>query len=422
VLYSNTSQFLAIHKGLALTSQIDFIADGHVTSSLGFLAGATFAGLKTFGEQKLDLGILVSQYPCTSGGIFTTNVIKASSLKLTEEYLRTGDIRAIVVNSGIANAGVGEQGLKDAREMSTLAANHLDLESREVAICSTGLIGVELPMALIRTGLSKIKLTTDAGIALARAIITTDTFHKAAAVTFEQDGKTVTIGGIAKGSGMIHPNMATMLAFLTTDATVERSFLQKALKKAGDLSFNMISIDGDTSTNDTVLLLANGASGAELISEASPHAPIFLEALTILSKHLAKEIVRDGEGATKIFSVTVEGALTTEEARLAARTVANSNLVKTAVHGNDPNWGRIIAAAGRSGAHMQENKIALYINDVCIMEDGRPIPFFKDAVIAIMSNKEISFRISLSLGSGEATAWGCDLSEQYVTFNSAYTT
>lgn len=401
---------------------ITFIPDGTITSAAGFVAGATFAGLKTYGEHKFDLGVLYSQERCTSAGVFTTNKIRSPSVTLDREHVLQGDVRAFVVNSGIANTCVGEQGLKDAQEMADLAARLLSLKPQEVAVCSTGIIGVELPMALIRAGLGKIKLSREGGNPLARAIMTTDTHPKSAAVSFKQGETTVTIGGIAKGSGMIHPDMATMLAFLATDAAVEKGFLQQTLKEVADDSFNMISVDGDSSTNDTVLVLCNGAAGGAVISDGHPQAQDFKEALEMICIHLAREIVRDGEGASKIFEVTVEGAQSVSEARAAARVVASSNLVKTAVHGNDPNWGRILAALGRSGACLEEGKIGLYINGVCIMEDGRPIPFFKDAVVAIMRNPEVSFLIKLNLGSAKATAWGCDLSEGYVTFNSAYST
>ena len=277
-------------------------------------------------------------------------------------------------------------------------------------------------MALIRSGIGQIGLSREGGHALARAIATTDSHPKEAAVSFELQGKTVTIGGIAKGAGMIHPNMATMLSYLATDGQVDAPYLQKMLSRAVDSSFNLLSIDGDSSTNDTVLLFANGAAGAAPIQEGTSAGDLFEEALGQLCVYLTKELARDGEGATRLIEVTVEGASTAEAARLAARTVVSSNLVKSAVHGADPNWGRVIAALGRSGADVVEEKIALYVNDVCIMEDGRPIPFHKDGVVALMQGPEVTFRIRLNLGEGRATAWGCDLSEDYVTFNSAYTT
>ncbi|MFH1560453.1 MAG: bifunctional glutamate N-acetyltransferase/amino-acid acetyltransferase ArgJ [Chloroflexota bacterium] len=402
--------------------ELKWLEEGTVTSSQGFLAGATYAGIKIYTEDKFDLGILYSEVPCTVAGTFTTNKIKSPSVVLDQRRVSSGHAQAIVVNSGIANACVGEQGMTDALEMAALAAKHLNIEPELVLASSTGLVGVELPIALIRSGVSKIQLTVEGGHALARAILTTDTRSKEVAVSFQVAGKSYVLGGIAKGSGMVHPNMATMLAFLATDAPVEQSFLQEALAQAVDSSFNMITVDGDTSTNDSVIILANGIAGGDTITLGSSGENAFRHALNEVCTALAKEIARDGEGATKLIQVTVEGALSESDARAAARTVASSTLVKSAVHGSDPNWGRIIVALGYSGAEVDESRIALYINDVCIMEEGRPIPFFKDAVVLTMNGPEVSFRLDLKLGKATATAWGCDLSEEYVTFNSAYTT
>ncbi|MCZ6614578.1 MAG: bifunctional glutamate N-acetyltransferase/amino-acid acetyltransferase ArgJ, partial [Chloroflexi bacterium] len=392
-----------------MSRKVQFIPGGTVTTPAGFQAGATFAGIKTYAQDKLDMGLLYSTSPCTCAAVFTTNRIQSPSVILSRERVRKGAVRAVVVNSGIANVLVGEHGHKDALEMGDLAAKSLGLPSEEMAVLSTGIIGVELPMALIRAAVPKIELAESGGNAFARAIMTTDTHPKEAAVAYEHGGRTVTIGGVVKGSGMIHPNMATMLAFLGTDAPVEAAFLQKAVKESADRSFNMITIDGDSSTNDTVLLLANGAAGGAVIDEGSEESSLFQEALTQLCEHLAKEVVRDGEGASKLFEVIIQGALSDEEAKMAARTVASSSLVKTAVYGSDPNWGRIIAALGRSGAAVEEDKLALYVSDVCIMEDGLPVPFFKDSVVLLMKSPEVSFRIHLNIGQGAATAWGCDL-------------
>ena len=405
-----------------MAGEIRFVDGGTVTTPKGFAAGATYAGLKTYAADKLDLGLLFCQGPSSVAGMFTTSSIKSPSVRLTQERVSQGKVRALVVNSGIANACVGEQGFKDASEATAEAAKRLGVRAEEVLISSTGIIGVELPVALIRAGIGRIELSDDGGHDLARAILTTDTRPKGGAVSFEVLGKTISIGGIAKGAGMIHPNMATMLCFLTTDSEVEAPLLQRALNQAVDASFNMLSVDGDTSTNDTVLIFASGAADAGVIEEGSPYGDLFQEALTQLCIHLTKELARDAEGATRLIEVTVEGAASSSSARLGARTVVASSLVKSAVHGADPNWGRIIAALGRSGAEVQEDKIALYVNDVCIMEGGRPIPFHRDAVVALMQGAEVSFRIKLNLGEDRATAWGCDLSEEYVTFNSAYTT
>jgi len=405
-----------------MSVELKWLENGTITSPKGYLAGATYSGIRTYTEDKLDLGIVSSEVPCTVAGTFTTNKIKSPSVVLDQRRVASGHAQAIIINSGIANACVGEQGMTDALEMAALAAKYLDMDPELVLACSTGLIGMELPMALIRSGVDKIQMAADGGHLLARAIRTTDTISKEVAVSFHAGGKSYVLGGIAKGSGMVHPNMGTMLAFLTTDAPVEQQFLQEALSQAVDSSFNMITVDGDTSTNDSVILLANGAVGGDAITSGSPAEKAFQQALDEVCIALAKEIARDGEGASKLIAVTVEGALSKSDARAAARAVAASTLVKSAVHGGDPNWGRIIVALGYSGAELEENRIALYINDVCIMEEGRPIPYFKDSVVLTMRGPEVSLRLDLNLGDASAIAWGCDLSEEYVTFNSAYTT
>ena len=405
-----------------MNDQIRSIPNGTATSAQGFQAGATFAGMKTYAEDKLDLGIVHSDLPCTSAGVFTRNEVRSPSIRLTEDHVRNGNVRTVVANSGIANAVVGVHGVKDAQEMVHLTSVHIAVPEGEVGVLSTGIVGVELPMGLIRVALPKIQLSPSGGNAFARAIMTTDTHPKEAAVAYDYNGRTVTVGGVAKGSGMIHPNMATMLSVLATDAPVDGPFLQKVIKAAADVSFNMITIDGDTSTNDSLLILANGAAKGEPISEGSEEASLFQEAVTRLCISLAKEVVADGEGVSKVFQVSVVGARNDKEARLAARTVAGSTLVKTAVHGNDPNWGRMVVALGRSGARVKEEKLSVYVSDVCIMEDGLPVPFFRDAIVLQMQNPEVTYTINLGMGTGNATAWGCNLSEAYVTFNSAYTT
>ena len=289
-------------------------------------------------------------------------------------------------------------------------------------IGTTGVIGVELPMALIRSGIPNIEVGRDGGERFARAILTTDRAPKSAAVRFELGGKTVTIGGCAKGSGMIHPNMATMLVYLTTDASVERDVLSAALTDVVDDTFNMVDIDGDVSTNDMVVLFANGEAGNKPAVAGSAEARALTEALAVLCRFLCVELMRDAEGSSKIFTVRVEGARTREDARLAARAVASSTLVKAAIHGSDPNWGRAIAAVGYSGAEVDVDKVSFFINDVAIMEAGTPISFHREAVIAIMNNPEVSLTVKLGIGDGAATAWGCELTEEYVQFNSAYTT
>jgi glutamate N-acetyltransferase/amino-acid N-acetyltransferase len=327
----------------------------------------------------------------------------------------------VVANAGCANACVGEQGLADAVEMAKLTAAKLDMSPGEILVASTGVIGVPLPMGKIRLGIPKIRLTRKGGHDFCRAIMTTDTRPKEVAVRVDLGGKKITVGGVAKGAGMIHPNMATMLCFIATDAVVSADFLQAALHKAVDCSFNMISIDGDTSPSDCVLLLANGLAGNELID--INNGGTFQEALNTLCTHLAKSIARDGEGATKLIEVTVEGAEDEIWARQAARTIASSSLVKAAIHGNDPNWGRIVAALGRSGARVSEDALDVYLNDVCVMKRGCPDAFSKAEMMSSLSQGDDVFvRVCLNLGDGHAVSWGCDLSEEYVTINSAYTT
>ena len=399
------------------------LAKGGVTSPKGFIAGATYSGMKTFGEDKFDLGILLSEASCVTAGTFTTNLIKSPSVVLSQEAVRMGSVRSVVVNSGIANACVGEQGMIDAQETVGIAASHLGISASEMAMCSTGIIGVELPMALIRNGIPRITLSDsiDSSEDFAKSILTTDRTWKSYAVQCECDGKVITIGGCIKGSGMIHPDMATMLAFLTTDASVENEYLWSVLREVVDDTFNMATIDGDGSTNDTVLLLSNGLAGNSPIDINSTGADQFKAALIALCDILCREMVRDAEGGSRIFSVKIEGAKTRTDARLIAKAVASSSLVKTAVHGSDPNWGRIMAAAGRSGGEIIESRISLSINDVAIMQDGKPIPFYKDSVVELMKGNEISFTINLNNGESGAVAWGCELTEEYVRFNSAYT-
>ena len=405
-----------------MAAKIDLVEGGTLTAARGFLAGATYAGLKTYAEDKLDLGLLLSEAPCATAGVFTTNSIRSPSVTVTKEHLSQARSRGLVVNAGIANACVGDQGYKDAQEMAAQAASRLGVRPEEVLVCSTGVIGVELPMSLIRAGLDKIDLSAEGGHAVARAMMTTDTRPKEVAVSFEVNGHQAYMGGVTKGSGMIHPNMATMLSFVATDAAVEPDFLDATLREVADRSFNMVSVDGDTSTNDTLLVLANGLAGNDPISAGSDAADTFREALERVCVHLSQELARDGEGATRLIIVELMGAKDTADARKAARTVASSNLVKSAVYGADPNWGRIMMAVGRSGAATDESKIDLYINGVCIMQEGKPIPFHRDAVVALMRGPEVTFGVDLNLGDGGATAWGCDLTEEYVIINSAYTT
>ncbi|TET87762.1 MAG: bifunctional glutamate N-acetyltransferase/amino-acid acetyltransferase ArgJ [Dehalococcoidia bacterium] len=405
-----------------MSSKYKPIPYGTITSPQGFFAGATYAGIKTEGDGLLDLGILCSEVPCVAAGVFTTNKIKAAPVVLCQEKLAEGRAQAIVANSGCANACTGEQGMADSVEMADLTAKKLGISPQQVLVASTGVIGVSLPMESLRTGIEVILLAREGGHQLAEAIMTTDTFPKEIAVNVRLGEKEVTIGGVAKGAGMIYPNLATLLCFLATDAAVDASFAQTALRKAVDDTFNMIAIDIDTSPNDMVLLLASGLAGDEPLEAGMAEAEVFQDALREVCLYLAKCIARDGEGATKFFEVRVEAALTLKDARLAARAIASSPLVKAAIHGSDPNWGRIIAALGRSGAEINPSKIDLYLKDICLFKAGSSTGFDEEEARTVLSDSEVSIRVCLNLGKESATAWGCDLSEEYVTINSAYVT
>ena len=404
-------------------SQVD---GGTITTARGFRAGGTYAGIKTYSDDKMDVGMLLSDTPCAVAGVFTKSSIVSPSVTVNRETL-AGEhpVRGLVVNSGIANAGVGEQGYIDAKEMAVIAAAALGVKPEEVLVFSTGIIGVELPMTLIKSGVEQIAgagLSESSGNSLARAMMTTDTHPKEAGVSVDIGGVAVHIGGVAKGSGMIHPNMATMLSFIATDAAVEQTLLREMLPEVADRSLNMLTVDGDSSTNDSLVVLANGAARNNLITAGTPEAEALRAGLLEVCVQLTRQLARDGEGATHLLVVEVTGARHDEDARAAARTIASSLLVKSAVYGADPNWGRLLAALGRSQVEAVEEKIDLYINGVCIMQAGKPIPFHRDAVVALMRGDEVTFRIALNLADGQATAWGCDLTEEYVVINSAYTT
>jgi glutamate N-acetyltransferase/amino-acid N-acetyltransferase len=406
-----------------MAGPITHVDGGTVTTARGFRAGGTYVGIKTYSEDKMDMGMLLSDTPCTTAGVFTKSTLVSPSVTVNRETMAAGaPVRGLVVNSGIANAGVGEQGYIDAKEMAAVAAVGLGVKPEEVLVFSTGVIGVELPMTLIRKGVEEIQLAEDGGNQLARAMMTTDSHTKEAGVSVTVGGVDVNICGVAKGSGMIHPNMATMLCFIATDAAVEQDFLRSILPDIADTTLNMLDIDGDTSTNDSLVVLANGAAGNAPISACGADADAFKDALTEVLVQLTRQLAQDGEGATRLVVAEVRGARNLADARMAAKTITSSLLVKSAVYGADPNWGRLIMALGRSGAETVESKIDLYINGVCIMESGRPVPFHRDAVVALMRSDEVTFGVNLNLSDGQATAWGCDLTEEYVVINSAYTT
>ena len=410
-------------EGIPMAGPITHVDGGTITTARGFQAGATYVGIKTFSEDKMDMGLLISDTSCSVAGVFTKSSLVSPSVTVNRETIAAGgSVRGLVVNSGIANAGVGEQGYIDAKEMASIAADGLGVKPDEVLVFSTGVIGVELPMTLIKKGVDEIKLSDDGGNFLARSMMTTDPRTQATGVIVNLGGTDVNICGVAKGSGMIHPNMATMLCFVATDAAVDQDFLRSALPDIADSTLNMLDIDGDTSTNDSLVVLANGAAGNTPIDAGSDDAAAFVEALTEVLIQLTRQLAQDGEGASRLIVAEVQGAKNLADARLAAKTITSSLLVKSAVYGSDPNWGRLIMALGKSGAEMVESKIDLYINGVCIMEAGKPVPFHRDAVVALMRGDEVTFGVNLNISDGRATSWGCDLTEEYVVINSAYTT
>ena len=404
-----------------MESEIKINKKGDICSPKGFLSGSIFSGIKSPGQDKRDIGIIYSESDCISAGTFTQNSVVSPSVTWTKDITSNGNVRAIVANSGCANCAVGEQGLIDAKEMASIAANSLGIDQKEVAVASTGIIGVELPMALMRKFIPEIKMSKKDGNGFARSILTTDTKTKEISVSFEIDGTEINVAGVAKGSGMIHPNMATMLAFITSDIDIEKSALQKILKNSVKKSFNQISVDGDQSTNDTVLLLANGMAKNKKINTENDSKK-FIEALDIVCTFLAQEIAKDGEGNTRLIEATVTGAKTEEDAMLASRFIVTSNLVKTAVYGRDPNWGRIIMALGASQIPLDESKIEIFVNDIQIVSEGIAISYNHQSIVIAMGEELIRFKINLNIGSESGVAWGSELTEEYVVFNSAYTT
>ncbi|HEY6958861.1 MAG TPA: bifunctional glutamate N-acetyltransferase/amino-acid acetyltransferase ArgJ [Candidatus Limnocylindria bacterium] len=390
-----------------------------VTAPLGFTAGATKAGVKTGVADRLDVGLIVSDRPCAAAGVFTKNQVIAAPCVLTRSHLEGGTLRAIVANSGIANACTGAEGDRNAHAMAEAAATAVGCAPTEIAVASTGVIGWQLPMDRIGTAIAEIRPTGDGFDDFSRSIMTTDTRPKLVTNVVSVNGTQVRILGVAKGAGMIHPNMATLLSFVITDAAVPVAELRRIVGRAADRSFNAISVDGDTSTNDTLLVLANGASGSVTTADAVSQIGLAIE---LVCEHLARLIVADGEGVTKVFRVRVSGAASDGDARLAARTITTSNLVKTAIHGADPNWGRIIAAAGRSGARVDDRRASVRIAGIDVFTTGTPAAFDPTALRAAFSKPDIDIEVALGLGAGEATAWGTDLSAEYVHINADYTT
>ncbi|HET7479227.1 MAG TPA: bifunctional glutamate N-acetyltransferase/amino-acid acetyltransferase ArgJ [Rubrobacteraceae bacterium] len=393
---------------------------GGATAPEDFLAGGAACGV---GKSGNDLGVLYSERECVAAAVFTRNVLKGAPLGVTREAVESGGVRAVVANSGNANAATGARGVENARGMQRISAGALKIPASQVAVASTGVIGVHLPMDRIESGILEAAagLGRD-GSGFAEAILTTDTRIKEAAVEVEIGGKTVTVGGTSKGSGMIHPNMGTMLAFLTTDAAVDKDCLQETLRRATERTFNRVTVDGDTSPSDMALLLANGAAGNETLTLDSPEYPAFAEAVETVARTLAKEIARDGEGATRLVEVVVEGAKDEESAAALAKSVVGSSLVKAAVFGEDANWGRVLTAMGYSGVVFDPDGVDLWFGPVQVFAAGEPAEHEEAEANAALSGKEVVITARLSEGDASAVAWGCDLTYKYVEINGSYRT
>jgi len=393
--------------------------EGCVTAPQGFRAGITACGIKSDGNIP-DLAILASDVPCVAAATFTVSSTRAAPVLVCQERLKSGRSQAVVVNSGNANCATGEAGLLNAYRMTEYTAALLHIENELVLCSSTGIIGRPLPIEKIEKGVKQVELRRDGGDAFSEAILTTDTRPKRMALEFQIEGKTVRLGGVTKGAGMIYPNMATMLCYLTTDAAIEHAWMQEEVRAAVEDTFNMISMDGDMSTNDTCVLFANGLAGNTPINTQHPEAETFRQALRHITEYLAREMARDGEGATKLMIVRVQGARDKHDAVLAARSVTLSPLWQCALAGSDPNWGRIVAAIGASGCELDQNTFDIALGDVQIVKQGLAAQYEQAAAKAAVSGDEVTISIDLHLGAGQATAWGCDLTHGYIDENTLY--
>lgn len=401
--------------------------EGGVTAAKGFEAAAAAAGIKY--QNRTDMALIYSKKPCKVAGTFTTNVVKAAPVKWDRAIVESGlKSQAVIVNSGIANACTGRKGLKYCKETAKEAARVLDVDKKSVLVGSTGVIGMQLPMERIKAGIQNLaeekRQDLESGTRAAQAIMTTDTKKKEIAVAFSIGDTQVTLGGMAKGSGMIHPNMCTMLAFLTTDAKISRKALQAALSEDVEDTYNMISVDGDTSTNDTVLLLANGAAGNEKIRYGTREYETFKSALHFVNETLAKEMAGDGEGATALFEAKIIGAATKQQAKTLAKSIVCSNLTKAAIAGHDANWGRILCAMGYSGAEFDPEKVDLYFESATgrlkIIENGVAMDYSEERATEILSQPKVTVIADIKEADAEATAWGCDLTHEYININADY--
>lgn len=402
------------------------VIEGGITAPKGFMAAGVEAGIK---KDKKDMSIIYSETPCNAAGTFTTNQVKAAPVLWDMNLIKEGDLsHAVVINSGIANACTGEQGILHCKEIAQEASKYLKLSENSVFVASTGVIGKQLPMDKILNGVEKLakslKGDMEGGTQAAQAIMTTDTHSKEIAVKFELGGKEVTIGGMCKGSGMIHPDMCTMLSFISTDIDISKELLREALSGDVQDTYNMISVDGDTSTNDTVLLLANGLAGNPPITEKNEDYDIFLEALHMVNECLAKKIAADGEGATALFEVKVINARSKEQAVLLSKSIVCSNLTKAAIYGHDANWGRILCAMGYAGTEFNPGLVDLYFESasgkIKIAENGMAAEYSEEQATKILSEKEVTAIADLKSGTYAATAWGCDLTYDYIKINASY--
>lgn len=403
----------------------EIVPDGGVTTPKGFKAGGLHCGLKK--TDRHDLGAIVCEVPAAAAAVYTTNLFQAAPLQVTRESLaEEGKLRAVLVNSGNANACTGKQGEDDARSMRSQIAEALGVPKHQVAVASTGVIGELLKMDRVSSGIAalpgRLRPDVQGSEDFCQAILTTDLVKKTACVKLTIDGKEVAIAGAAKGSGMIHPNMATMLGFVTTDAAIPASLLQELLRETTDVTFNMITVDGDTSTNDMLVAMASGLAGNRELSRDHADIAAFADGLRYVCGELAKAIARDGEGATKLIETTVTGARSDADARAIAKTIIGSSLVKSAAFGADANWGRIIAAVGRAGVPVDVNTVDIRLGDIRVLEQSRPVAFDEDAALAYLKGDTVAIRVDLHYGEGQAVAWGCDLTYDYVRINAAYRT
>lgn len=405
-----------------LKNKIKKLDEGSIVTPAGFKATGLHAGMK---RKRNDLGLIYCEKPANTAAVYTLNQIQAAPLQVTKDSIaKEGKIQALIVNSGNANACTGEQGEKDALRMRDVTAERFNLPEHYVAVASTGVIGVEMPMDKIIPQIEHLhpEATDENAAQFNEAILTTDVVTKSTCYQTTIDGKTVTMGGSAKGSGMIKPNMATMLAFVTTDATIESDMLELALKEVTNQTFNCITVDGDTSTNDTALVMASGLAGNKSLTPAHEDWNLFKKLLQQTCEDLAKAIARDGEGATKLIEVEIVGAADDHQAIQVAKTVVGSSLVKTAVYGADANWGRIIMAIGNSGTELNPQTIDMSMGEIQLLKNSEPLHFSEEEATAYLKNKEVNIQVNLNIGTGTGKAWGCDLTYDYVRINASYRT